>query len=215
MRIGTFRHNSRIFIKFLKYFIWFTSGLLSLSSPTLAINANRYEVRWKKNKSNAGLLQRDFKEYRYPSCQQYDDQKEENYFISCEDGRVNYLPLQDKKIHPLNLPSELLRKQDLKKDILKTLRSELITKMEDKFKNLKLHYDCLNQQEAESEYCKNVVKGYKQATSTYLPQMRKSLALSQAKAAQKKMYLTIHYRLENYHLLKYRERSNIPTMITI
>ena len=144
------------------------------------------ETRWIANKRNLGVLQKDYTQYQYPSCHQYNDEVDESYFASCEDGEITYQPLDPNAIRSLDLPAKLLTKQEVRHQLLIAVKTSLIDKMKNQFQKLGTHYECLKYAEQSSDtsrtsqYCQNIVEGYISSTKEYLPKMRTSLSMMQS-----------------------------------
>ncbi len=143
----------------------------------------RYETRWLENKRHLGVLQKDYTQYEYPSCQQYNDDVSESYFAACEDGEITYRPIDQDSIRSLNLPAKLLTKQDIQHQLLSEVKSSLVDKMKTQFQRLGTHYECLKFAGSStriSRYCQNIIEGYLNSTQEYLPKMRTSLSMMQS-----------------------------------
>ncbi len=185
---------------------WVCSCLLSESTYAL----NRTQARWIATQKTQGYLQRDYKSYQYPTCQAYNDDKLESYYAYCENGRIDYLPLQQDKSYHLELPAKILRKQDLEENLLKNLKKEITQKMKDQFHRLTLHYQCLryaNNPHHVSQYCSNIIKGYLDSTQEYLPQMRSSMAVMDTSYTS--VYGMSNYGLDPGKLTKVKVEEDI------
>ncbi len=143
---------------------------------------SRSETRLRSSQRNQGYLHRDYESYQYSSCKPYNDEKTESYFAYCTDGRIDYLPIRERRISSLELPSKILRKQDLEQELLAKIKSEVSHKMNEQLHRVRLHYQCLkhsNNDARISRYCRNIINGHLESTKTYLPQMRESMAVMQ------------------------------------
>jgi len=160
---------------------------LMISFQTQISAIYRYETRWLENKRQLGVLQKDYTQYEYPSCQQYNDDVSESYFAACEDGEMTYQPLDRDSIRSLNLPAKLLTKQEIQHQLLSEVKSSLVDKMKTQFQRLGTHYECLKYSQPStriSKYCQNIIEGYLNSTQEYLPKMRTSLSMMQSSSTR-------------------------------
>lgn len=172
------RKSSRLSIVFFILITW------SFQFSGHAIS--RWQQRTKSKLASKDYLQQSYNKYTYPSCQKYDEKEDNNssssYLAYCSKEQVQYLPLSDQNLGNLSLPANILRKKELETNLLKTIQSQIKSKMAAQFNHLKIQYECLQMAQNStklSKQCQNIVNGFLKSTDAYLPQMRQSLAVMQ------------------------------------